>query len=338
MVPGRLKTLFVASVSGRIAGGYAVLLVLLVALAGVAFQQIAPLENSASRVRQDSERAEAAAALSLQVSDTQGHVARYSVSMTMADQKDAEDSLARLDARIAATAASGDLASLARRYRAGTEATFAAVAARRSGIERMQTAGTEVRTIASAIAQALEQETAGELIRAGLALGLGFQDADAAASRFMASRNPADSNIAASALAAVPAAGDELARLAGDNRRIRRFLAALAKPLTAYREGLQTVIAADEALRRAAAGLEAANGSLLRAGAAERDLAMSSQRGAVESMLQSVGSVRRLLLLASLAAVVVGAALAAVIGRGIAGPIARLTRATQSAGEGRSVA
>ena len=131
------------------------------------------------------------------------------------------------------------------------------------------------------------------------------------------------------ALTAVQPGIEELARLAGDNRRIRRFVAALEKPLGVYAEALQGVVAADEQLRLAAAARDDASAAVLGAVAAERDRAAESQRAAIGSMLDSVGSVRGLLLVVSVAAVAIGLALAVLISRSIARPILQMTRAMQ---------
>jgi len=334
----RWTTLFPTSVRQRIAGGFAVLLVLLVALAGVTFQLMAPVVADAGRVRHDSETAEAATAVSLQVSDVHARVVQYALSSSIADRKAAQDSLARLDQAIAQRAAGaggqGGVAALVSSYRTSVDSTFAAVELRRAAIERLQTSSAEIRTITSAIAQALEPETNAELVRSGLRLAQSFQEADAAASRFLASRSPADSNIAAAALKTIPAAIEDLTRLAGDNRRIRRFAAALDKPLAVHAEALQGVVGADDHLLHAADARTAATEAVLGAAAAERDRAEASQREAVGSMLGSVASVRRLLLVASLAAVGIGLALAVLIGRGISRPILLLARATQRLAEG----
>ncbi len=339
MANDRLKTLLAPSLRKRIGGGFAVLLVLLVALAGVTFRLLVPIGADAGRVSADSIKAEAATLVSLQVGDARARVAQYALSGTMDDQTAAQASLARLDQAIAATAASAGgtegnrdqpgLAAFASGYRGSVDGTFAAVALRRASIERVQTTGTEIRTITSAIAQALEAETDPDLIRSGMRLAQRFQDCDIAASRFLASRSPADSGIAFTSLQAVPAAIEELTRLAGDKRRLRRFVAALEKPLAAYAEALQGVVAADGQLKGAATTRDAVSKAVLVAAAAERDRAAGSQRAAVASMLDSVGSVRRLLLVASLAAVGVGLVLAVLIGRSIARPILQLTGATQ---------
>jgi methyl-accepting chemotaxis protein len=336
MINVRLKALLAPSVRQRVAGGFAVVLLLLVALAVATFQLLLPLDAAGGLVSTDSAAAEAAAAVSVQVSDARALVARYALSGSLADQAAAQDGLARLDQAIAASAggAGAGLAARAASYRSSVDATFAAVGQRRAGIERLQAAATEIHTITTAIAQAMEGETDPDLIRSGLRLGQQFQDSATAAARFFASRSPADSDIAAGALTALPGFIDELTRLAGDNRRIRRFVAALQAPLGVYAEALQGVIAADGQLRQAAAERNAASTAVLAAAAAERERAVTSQRQAVASMRDSVGSVRQVLLLASLAAVGIGLALAVLIGRGIARPILQITRAMHALAEG----
>ena len=337
MPKDRLKTLLAPSVHKRIASGFAVLLVLLVALAGMTFQLLEPLAAGAELVSKGNAKAEAATAVSLQVRDAHTRVVQYALSATITDQKAAQDSLERLD-RTIATAANGrtdnGVAALVSRYRGSVDNTFAAVDLRRATIERMQTAGTDIRTITSAIAQALESETDADLIRSGLRLAQSFDASDAAASRFLASRNPADSNIAATTLKTVPAGVEELSRLAGDNRRLRRFVAALEKPLSVYAEALQAVVGADEQLRLAATARNAASEAVLIAAAMEREQAVGSRRAAVAAMRDGVGSVRQLLLVASLVAIGIGLVLAMLIGRSLSRPIGQLTEATRRLAEG----
>jgi len=271
----------VRAVSKRFVVGLAGLLALLLVLAGVTYRLLVPVD-AAFHGQDGGAIAEDATSVSLLVSQTHAHVAQYALSATMVDQKAAEDSLARFDQGIAMTAASGheqgELAVLARHYRASVENTFAAVALRRAGIDRLLTAGTEIRTIASAIVLALEAGTDSDVIRRGMALAQRLQESDAAAARFLASRTPADSNIAARTLATVPIDVEGLTRLAGENRRIRRFLAALAPPLAVYAGALQDVVAANERLRIAAGERDAASEAVLGAAAAAHDRIVRSDR------------------------------------------------------------
>jgi methyl-accepting chemotaxis protein len=326
------------SVRKRIVGGFAVVLALLVVLAGVTFEILNPVASGARLVREDSDRADAATAVSLRISDTHARVAEYVLSSTMADQKAAEDSLGTLGEAIAA--ASGDasgrggIAPLAARYRETITATFKDVGLRRAGIEQLTAAGTDIRTIVSGMARAMDNESDPDVIRSLLSLALGFQESDAAAARFVSTRNPADSSVALDALKAVPDAVAELERRAGDNRRLRRPLPALQKALAAFTEALRGVVAANQQLRTNGVERDAATEAVLASAGAAREQATASQRAAVTGMLQSITRVRQLLLVASVVAIAVGLGLAALISRGISRPILLLGQVMRRLAEG----
>ncbi|WP_175492586.1 putative bifunctional diguanylate cyclase/phosphodiesterase [Methylocapsa palsarum] len=310
-----------SSIRRRITIGFLVLLILLVALAGVAVWLIEPVEVGATLVREDTERAEAATAVSLQVSDAHAFMAQYALSASAADQKAAQGGVTGLDAAIErmtrGRSDDGGLVELARRYRGGADSTFAAVELRRASIERMQSAGAEIHSITSAIEDALQRETDAEKIRRGMRLGATFHEADRAALRFLASRSPEDLDVARGALATLPKGADELGVLLRENHRIKQLLTTLAKPLSVYDQSLQSVIRADDDLRRLSTELNAASESALGAAAVEHARALKSEQTAVASMLDRVRSVRGLLIGASLSAVAIGLVLAILSGRAV---------------------
>jgi methyl-accepting chemotaxis protein len=321
------------SVRKRIVGGFAVVLALLVLLAAVTFEILNPVAAGARLVREDSARADAATAVSLRISDTHARVAEYVLSSSMADQKAAEDSLATLGEAI--TAAGADtIAALAARYRETLNATFKGVSLRRAGIEQLTAAGTDIRTIISGMARASDNESDPDVIRSLLSLALGFHDSDAAAARFVSTRNPADSSVALDALKGLPDAVAELERRAGDNRRLRRPLPALQKALAAFTEALRGVVAANEQLRANGIEREAATKVVLESAGTARESAAASQRAAVTDMLQSITRVRQLLLVASVVAIAIGLGLAALISRGISRPILLLGQVMRRLAEG----
>ncbi len=278
MASSHLKTLTRLSPVGRVAGS----IVAVVILAALAFRLLMPPTTNAGQVPLDHAAGTGVPSVSLLISRTHARVAQYALSETIADQKAAEDSLAELNERIATNPAigriEGGLAALMNRYRASAESTFGAVTQRRDSIDRMLTAGTQIRTITSSIALALEDSTDSEMIRAGMALAQSFEESDAAAARFLASRAPADSNIATRTLATVPTQVEAFARLAGENRRMHRFVAALQQPLAVYAEALQGVVGANERLRVEAGKRDAASEAVLAAAATEHDRLARSDR------------------------------------------------------------
>lgn len=328
MNSGRPKTSPTFSARERVAGGFAVLLVLLAGLAGVTTQLMKPVQEGAGRVQESSARAEHTTEVALMVGDAHARMAQYALSATVADQKAAEESLARLDEVIANAKREwrdeSGLATLTSSYRSSVEHTFAAVVSRRSTVERFRAASTEIAVITSAVALAMDREIDSELIRRGVGLALSFRDADVAATRLLASRSPADARIAVGALARVPNAIAELSQLASGKKRIERFVAALTAPLAAYSDALRGIVDADGELRRLAAERNAARAAVFAASAAERATAMGLKREAIASMLSEASSVRSSLFVVSVAAFAIGLVLALLIGRALVAQIREL--------------
>jgi len=151
-----------SSLRGRIFGGFAVVLLLLAALAAVAVFSTWVVEQDAARVGLDSSAAEAATEAALQVGEAHARVVQYALAATVANQHAAEASLSRLDQVIAGRGAAGGedgLTPLVTAYRKTVAATFDAIGARRDAIERLQSVGTDLRTTTSAVAGRMEGET-----------------------------------------------------------------------------------------------------------------------------------------------------------------------------------
>ena len=322
--------LLTLSVRKRIFGGFGVVLLLLVALAAVTLRGMGAVGAGAGRVSDDSAQAAASAEVALQVAEARALVVQYALTATMDDQKAAQASLARLDQTIEQSRGSADTAgsglqALATRYRATVDATIAAVEARRTSVEQMQLAGTELRTIVSATVQALDRDADPALLATAARLADSFGAADGASARFVASRAPAEANAAATALQALRGGIDTLGTAAKDNRRVQRFAKGMQEPLDRVAAGLKNVIAADDKLRAVTTERDAASAAVLRAAATQQVAASTSQQDAIATMLAAIGTARRLGMFTSASAIGVGLVLAYLIGRSIAGPIGRLT-------------
>ena len=320
----------VPSVRKRVLGGFAVVLLLLAALAAVALRSMQAVGDGASRVSQHSAQAAASAEIALLVGDARALVVQYALTSTMDDQKAAQAALTRLDHAIAQSATDGntagqDLRPLAQRYRMTVEAAMTAVEARRAAIEDMQTAATELHTIVSAITQGLEREKDPALLAAAAQLADSFGATDGAAARFVAARTPAEANAANSALQALRDGIKTLGGASTGNRRIQRFVKGMADPLDRFAKALAGVVAGDERLRLATEARDAASVDVLQAAALQRAQATSEQQDAIAAMLAGTDAARRLSLLTSACAMGVGLGLALLIGRGIARPIWALT-------------
>ncbi len=329
----------VLSVRNRVFGGFAVVLFLLAVLAAVALRGMDSVGNGASRVSQDTTQATAAAEIRLLVSEARARVVQYALTATMDDQTAAQASLVQVDQAIERggrddATAGNDLKRLAADYRAAVDAVIGAVEARRSSVEQMQAAATELHTIVSATAQTLDREADPELLRAAARLADSFGMADSAAARFVASRIPAEANAAGNALHALSTAINVLGGAVPENRRIQRFVKGMAEPFDRLANALQLVAAADDRLRAGTDAREAAAAAVLLVASEQQARATQSQRDAVAAMLAGTGSARRLSMVTASSAIAIGLVLAIVIGRGIARPIVSLTDAMHRLADG----
>jgi methyl-accepting chemotaxis protein len=311
----------------RIFGGFAVVLALVVAFAAVALRGFQSVGAEADQVSRDSAQAKAATDVAMLVSEARALVVQYALSASMDDQHAAQGSLVRLDQAIEHNRGSGDLETLVPRYRNAVDATIAAIETRRSSIEQLQAAGTDLRTIVSAMAELAQRETDPPLLAAVARAAQSFGATDGAASRFVASRTPAEANTAESALRELRGSLDALAGVAGGNRRMQRFVKGVADPLEWFEKGLHLVVAADERLRDATAARDAATAAVLGATSERREQAVRSQTEAIAAMLAGTRSAYHMGLLTSAGAVGIGVVLALLIGRGIARPVQHLTSA-----------
>jgi len=323
----------------RIFGGFALVVALLALLSVVLGRGSATLTRMADQVRGNSSAADAVTEIALRVDDAHARSMQYAMSANVVDQQALQQSLAHLDEAIARSAKiagmqSGDLGVLAARYRKSVDATINAVGARTEAIAKWQQAGTDLSTIATAITRLLERESNPDLLRAGMQLVQTFQTSDAARSRFLASRNPADANTASSALQGFRASIQAVTGVAAQNRRVQRLLGGLTEPLVRYTEGLQREIAATEQLRLANAERQVATDAVLNSALGLRDAAMKLQHSAVDGMSQTSHAQARFGLATSLAAIGLAVVLALLIGRAVSRPVQILTRAMVVLAEG----
>ena len=328
------------SVRSRIFGGFAVVLVLLAALALVAHRGMVSVRVGAARVSDDSSEAMVSTDVALQVSDAHARVVQYVLSASLDDQKAAQASLARLDQSLgrARTAGGGqdqDLQGLATRYRGAVDATISAVEARRDSVERLQSSALEARTIIAAMVEQSDREDDPAALRAVAHVAQIFGASDSAASQFVAARTPAEANAASSTLQSLRDSVASLATLVVDNRRMQRLIKGLTDPLERFAAAVQKVVAADARLSDAASAREVAATAVLRGAAEQRARATDSQRRAIESMEDSVDSANRLGLATSASAIAIGVLLALLIARGIARPIRNLTQTMRELAGGR---
>ena len=332
-----IRVLTLPSMRKRILGGFAVVLVLLAALAVVSLRSMHAVRIEATRVSMDSASAAASSDVALQVGDAHARVVQYALSATMDDQKAAQESLTRLDQTIERSQVGEDthLRALATRYREAVNATIAAVEARRSAIEELQTATTELRTIYSAMVQLLGRESDPGVINAGAQVAEAFGDIASGAASLVASRSASDANVVTAALDVLNDRQAALGRLATGNRRMERFIGGTGAPLQRFEKALQQVIAVDDRLQAVSVSRDTATIAVLSAAGDQRARAAGSQQVAVSAMQDTVNASYRLGLGTSASAIALGILLALLIGRSITRPVLHLTRVMRALTDGQ---
>ncbi|HVT26608.1 MAG TPA: methyl-accepting chemotaxis protein [Lacipirellulaceae bacterium] len=228
-----------------------------------------------------------------------------------------------------------NLRRLTVQYENTVTGTIEAVNARRKDAAELGESSTELNTTVAAILEAISHDLnhAGALDDA-IRLMEAFHSSDESATRFLASRNPADSDIARTDMEAMGRALQALQARKVDNRRVQRFLNAMSEPFGRYKRAVGGLIEATDRFAHVTTDRNSAAVALIEATDQVRLTATEAQLGTVGGMMLTVASARWFGNLASLGAIVAGLALAFVIGRGIARPVRQMTRAMRALAEG----
>src|SRR5581483_8976341 len=189
--------------------------------------------------------------------------------------------------------------------------TIEAVNARRKDAAELGESSTELNTTVAAILEAISHDLnhAGALDDA-IRLMEAFHSSDESATRFLASRNPADSDIARTDMEAMGRALQALQARKVDNRRVQRFLNAMSEPLGRYKRAVGGLIEATDRFAHVTNDRNSAAVALIEATDQVRLTATEAQLGTVGGMMLTVASARWFGNLASLGAIVAGLALA----------------------------
>ncbi|HEY2529865.1 MAG TPA: methyl-accepting chemotaxis protein [Xanthobacteraceae bacterium] len=334
------------SILQRVSGGICIILLLLVGLSINSWRTITAVYDKADYVNSSVAEVEAVTRFAARVGETRGQVTQYALSENDIDLRVAQRSLDRLQSDIQSVAethagAGSDgrivdrLRGIADQYRKTVEATIDAVNLRRTNAAELVQAATELSTTVAAILETLAHDTdnASALDNA-IQLMEAFHSSNESATRFLASRNPADSDTTRVDLQAMSRALQALQARNIDNRRIRRFLNAVAEPQKRYEKAVDGLIAATSRFAVVAAARNAAADALIDAAAQIRFAVTEAQLGIVSGMMITVNSARRIGYVASMVAIVTGLILALIIGRGIARPIRQITAVMRKLADG----
>jgi methyl-accepting chemotaxis protein len=330
----------------RIFGGFAVVLVLLGAVAAMMLRDTSAVETLSNHVEDSAKVAGLMSGFVGRAQEARTRVLDYALSENDGDLQRAQQSLQQL--REAATtlkllggsdqhrsASVIQITEDQSKYGAAVDEMIQGIGDRRQHAATLGKAATDAWTIIAAIATALVREKApSEVLEKGMRLVETFHTGNAAATRFLASRNPADAAAASSELAAMRRVLDSLKADTNENRRIQRFAQALAEPIDQLEQAVSGLVAATDRIAGAAASREAASNALLSAASKMDAQILAEQTDAVGAMQRAVQASRELGLCTSASALAIGVVLAWLIGSGISWPISHITASMRQLADG----
>ncbi len=325
------------SILQRVVGGICIILLLLVGLSVYSWRTISGIYDSAQAVNSTVSEASSVTDFVVGVGETRALVAQYALSENDNDLRAAQRSLTRLQDSIAAieeayawagtdNSVVKKLQGLGDQYRNSITATIEAINVRRMNSAELLQSATELSTTVAAVVEVLAHDANSAIaLDDAIRLMEAFHSSDASATRFLASRNPADSDTARVDVQAMSRSFLALQARNTDNARVQRFLKAMIEPLKRYDGALAGLIKATEKFASITTERNATADALLDATNQIRFQATEQQLGTVGSMMLTTDSARHLEYTASASLIIVGLILALVIGRSIVRPIRQIT-------------
>ena len=305
------------SIRQRILGGFVLILLLLVGMAGFAGYGIATIRQEANSVRDITEVAGTIGLWVEHLAIARARVLQFALTENENDKASAQAALKQLAGERGLRILGGEdsaalvqlQASLAR-YVTSAQQSMDAIDAHRADTIALGKAATELHTIISAIAGVLTRDGNADLSATGVRLIEATLNSTSAASRFLSSRNPADINMAKQELGGIRAGLEDLQSSGGGNSRVLRFVKGAQGPLAGYAALIDALSADADHYVLAAADRQKAADALLQAAAAFRQTASAGQAVAMDAMAEALDTARVAGPAAALAALLAGGLLA----------------------------
>jgi len=337
------------SVLARIMIGMGIILLLLVALSVMSWQAIRMVDTQANYVDSSVTEASTVAEFVAQVGNTNSAVSHYALSENDGDLQVAKRALGQLqdETRLVAESYTSagvthdstldQLRALTDRYSDSVTATIHAISDRRGNTAELVGSATELSTTVAAIVEALAHDpNNSDVLDDSIRLMEEFHSSNASATRFLASRNPADYDTTRVDIQAMRRVLDGLMARKINSTRVNRFLKAIPEPFGRYTTALEGLHSSTERLTAVAAERNAAAAALTEAADQMRFASVEAQLGTIAGMQIDVSSARQLGLLTSALTIIVGLILAVLIGRGIARPITQITAIMRELANGKT--
>jgi methyl-accepting chemotaxis protein len=315
------------SISQRIAGGFALVLLLLAASSGLALRGAGTIERDAASAARGADAAQAAAQLSAVMGDTRRTGINYVRTESGEILVSVRANLKRMLATVAATSSvapdlSESATRLAQQYQQRMETLIGEIEKRQKNLATVASNGTRLSNAGYAIATAVAGDP--DLARAAIRVDRALQASITALGRFAASRNADDAETAAIELDRFGRERGALAKLDADGA-LGASLKAMNELLPAFTKAFNdTLSGTSDIVRAFDAGVSAGN-ELDKVISAMSERAAETQKATMATMLSTSGNVRVTVLITAGAALLVGLVFAWTVGRAISRPVRRMT-------------
>jgi methyl-accepting chemotaxis protein len=323
------------SVPARVFGGFSVVLGLLALVSAISGTSMRTVERSVGPVEVASQVMSAVGDFTTKQLEVGAQVNAYAASERLDDFEKLKRAMVALAASREALAAAPLVAAertivdavtkQTTDYEALVDRAEKAITERKQGGDELTSLGAATTNAAATVIGRLEKENRNELLGAGVRLTQSLQGGLVAGTRFLVSRNPADFDTAKVELDRLARDLTSLKEATQSSERIQKQVAILETTLPKLVETMTRINAAtntseglDKERRRVGAEL----GDLV---AKLREVVTAEQRQGLAQMAGAVALANQLGLAVSGGALALGLALAWLIGRGIAGPIRRMT-------------
>jgi methyl-accepting chemotaxis protein len=328
------------SISQRIAGGFALVLLLLTASSGLALRGAGTVEHDAASAARGAEAAQAAAQFGFVINETRRTLINYVRTESGDVLIAARDNLKRMAAAgAAATVSAADEAqaasTLTQQYQVRADAIVAEIEKRQKSLAAVASNGARLSNAGYAIAMKVADQP--DLAQVAFRMDRALQSALAALARFAGSRIPDDAETAAIELDRYSRERAALAKLdhAG---ALGVSLKTMDELLTPFAKAFNDSLAGTADIARAFDAAASVGTDLEKLAATMSERATKTQQAAMATMTSETANMRLTVLITSGAALVAGIALAWAFGRGISRPVRRMTAAMKRLAEGDAAA
>jgi methyl-accepting chemotaxis protein len=330
------------SIYQRVTGGFVLVLLLCGVLALASIQGTRVITGSVASSRSTAIAALAAEEFAARLAELNNAVSRYALSGTAADRNEAsrhlEQAAAAFDKLAAESGGTDGTAAHIRdafgEYRAATDDTFKAVGGRFAGAEDLKRSGIEFNNMASTIVARMVRNDRLDALPIGVHLQQSLQGSLVAATRYLASQNPADADTAKTRLEALWSDIQPLQAAASNDAKLQRLSQMVPDLVKSYASAIDKLLQATDLYGKSTKQRQDAAVKLAAAAEQLKSAQLATQDQAITSAGHTLRRVADINVEVSLAVLAGGLFIALFLSRSIARPIAGITGIMKSLASG----